>query len=792
MIFHTAKEAKNKLRNLLLLNEFVKKMNIVDALGTSVDWIKYLEDFIKMIRNENPVDLLFKCILHLADGVISFQDFFSLLIASSNLPINKKIYLFEIYGCFPSQDILIKINKPVTENFADIIDKLIKDAELKLAPEFSTEELLEIEKPRYVSPLILNLLIRKLIDNALKEIEGNKENNSIKKLIKLALALPLGQLEMEADIQSLIARFLLSLVRKIPKVSVSCISLILSALRILKENEIVLSLSIQRFLEIYGASIYLYLMKEMFPKKLWPYVLALQSTFSSDKGSFSKKLISYSLKNNDVLRAINEALFAYSERFRDLTIYKDDSFMKFHEIAAGLPWELTNIPLENLTQIIMNSENYFRDIKSEIPRYLLIINEILSLYSELKKLDNQNEHSSISKIMKKYILLSEIQTKMDLFSKELKFQFHANIPPNLKTIHKHVSLSLGSLSRSWAEKVIENYEDIINGKLVDLMPVSVIPSILKQYYLSREPILLVIIDGLRIDDYYAKLRPMILKLGLSIILEKPLVSLLPSITPISRRSIFGGQDSVKCLAHKPNVRGCNVCRESEILKNNLSPRSIYVHGAIGRILNTLGNITRNYGNKIDVLAIVLSELEKASHGAVESFLSRISSDYAIEIVRLIETATEKLKTITKSEPVIALASDHGLETFIKSVNPPINDVIEKLSKSGYLDQTFDLELRERYLILPLHSNRDIEKVKSLFEEFYEDHLIGVSASRLGFKRVILRVKGTPQYTIFPADRALILFPKGYRKFTCTSKKCGVVYHGGISPGEMIVPFAIFG
>lgn len=141
--------------------------------------------------------------------------------------------------------------------------------------------------------------------------------------------------------------------------------------------------------------------------------------------------------------------------------------------------------------------------------------------------------------------------------------------------------------------------------------------------------------------------------------------------------------------------------EDRLLNKIFNGRTLYLSGPIGIIATNIKIKASSMElSKADLIAIVLSELEKAAHGAAEGFLARITRDYASEIARIGRLAVDLFRRSTGKEVYLIVTSDHGLEKFTRLCEVNIYDLIKRFRKNNLLDLVHDPYISNRFAIIP--------------------------------------------------------------------------------------------
>mgnify|MGYP000347787503 CR=1 FL=1 len=780
-IFHAATHSKNKVDAIMFMEDMIRKLGLgIRKWNRSISLTKRISDFIDaMIKIQMPqLDIILKGFYMLNKKLIQLKDFCFLLLGS--LPISREAKMSWILtnGCVPRQDLLenlVKINVE-PRRIAEILAKKLMDAERKWAPEVSIAELLGISWLTYVSSTMfitwLEDKIRVLTQKFAVSEYGLPEE--LLDILKLALIFVVSEIKCKYDDCSIVVRVLYAVRKRFVEYPIVLLSNIAELLRTFDAVKFSTALYIQRILEIHGYRHYLYLIDKIYTKEEMIYVVSLQNMFASRFGIVSRKAIALSMKNPDALRLVNTILV--------------NSALKPNGVTAPLYWELTQRITQKLGDIVRLALDYFIDNGVEPNSLLEQLFDLLKLYPKVEQIKENIKSNEINDLKESYINLAFFSSVLEIIRRSLRSLYGKEENPLVNKAKMLISNFTGMLNDAWERLLVSRYWEIISGNQYEI--VYKVPEYIKDVFKQEKPIILLVIDGLRVDDYLVKLKQMLINRGFKVIEEKSILSLLPSITTISRRAIFGGKQVLELFAPIPYAHKHRMLREDEHLKEQFGPNVLYFHGAVRHVINLLTKLEREK-KKIDIIAIVLSELEKAAHGATEGFLARISTEYALEVSRLAEYAAKIFKEKHKKEPILILASDHGLGLFTKVTETKINLILLKLSQRGFLDPAHEPYVSERFALVPLIGSDIIDAVKNFVELEFKGEIYAIPASKLGIKRISLKVRGQDAHDLVLADKILVLFPRGRRKFV-TEKRAArrVVLHGGLLPVETIVPFAI--
>lgn len=779
-LFHAASTFRNKEEALLFMEDFIRRLGLVARSWKRTRGLKHLiNQFSKVGEKNEKVEIIIKALYFLLNKESSLNDFCATLISLFPLDEEHKEAMLITTGCQVSEGFLRKMEEEIDINRAlRELSHALMNAEKTWAPEVSIPELLGYSWLTYVSSRILFNWIKDKINAALNEITQNIAviPDELLDILKLSIVLALSRYEFKNMDCRLLVRMLLAIRKRFLEYPIAIFSNIIDAVREFSERDLSIAIYLQRILEIHGQLIYLYLLNQFFKPNAIKKVISVQYMIQSRFGIISRKVISFSMKNEEALRIVNERLAK--------------SNFSPHGVTAPLQWELSFTSIEKLGEMVNLAKRYMEDCGVEPNKLLVMLDQLLRLHPRIKRVKEVVKKRELSSLKEAFIDISRESRLLKLIMEMLRSIYGTEEAPLIKKIKLMISNYHGTLNESWERVLIRDYESIIRGKTEE-KAVTEIPNMVKDYLKNGDPVALLVIDGLRIDDFLVKLKDMLITSGFILIKEESLISLLPSITAISRRAIFGGQNVLEVFSPYPSKQIRAIKREDELLKENYSNNAIYLQGAIAHVKNIIMALERSNGLKL-LNAIVLSELEKAAHGAAEGFLAEISMEYAGEIAKLSELIAKSLCRRYDRDAILIIASDHGLGLFTKETETDIKAIFKALARKGLIDPAHEPYIVERYALIPAISHESVIVAKNFVEVEFKSDVHAIVGSELGYKKISLKLKGQDLMDSVPADNVLILFPKGRKRFLVERRrKRRVVLHGGLLPVETVVPFAVF-
>ncbi len=517
---------------------------------------------------------------------------------------------------------------------------------------------------------------------------------------------------------------------------------------------------LQRIAEIHGGWSFYLLARQLISSSILPKIVKLATLVNSYRGFSSKRIIALSIRRGKYrLRRINDVLYELR--------------LKPRGIALVIPWELQGGVLA-IRKYVTKVCKYFKDAHVRPPQRLLLLKKFLSSLAKAEKFVNLTP-KKIEDLIDPIACFMESRSLANVFSSKVKRLFGDT--PALIRVMKRINNVYDKLSKRWEYLLLNSYNELTKLRL-DIFTSSALMDVFYNGSPKGVVNVALIIDGLRYDDFILGLVPKLIRTGLKPVKLGPKISLLPSITIISRTSIMLGE-AVRSLVFSKQYRQ----REEDIIKAKYGDVEYY-YGPIGMMINRF----RRQSIHSDKIFFILSELEKSMHGATESIMVHFVEEYLDSIVELIMCImTELSKQYNFLRLVIC--SDHGLGVFLRHV--PIEDYVEDLKRKGYIDVGVEPIIRERYAIIPLKDESLSMGARQIYtnnDEYREGFWI-TTGGKLGLKEIEFRRKGTEVLTrIKSGDSVIVAFPKGNRKFLPGR---GAVYHGGLSPEETFSAFGIF-
>lgn len=613
----------------------------------------------------------------------------------------------------------------------------------------------------------INLVLRLLFGYQLREASStlfsdvvSKKSPEAIRVLEFIIILGLIPLPLKFVRETLRLRLVVFLLRRYITGDIPSVVGLLRVLQLtasLDRTSLLNLLTILRFASIHGGFIALKLLEDIFPESdlLRDAAVAIL-VFASLRDHELSTIVSLAIKRNRAgLKLINDILLK--------------STLKPHGIVASVPWELYGTT-DKLLKTGRAAIKYFRDSHVAPPRRLVRLVMLLKQINEAINLRPREIHDILN-LKEKLELLLEVLGRGHEFASDMKRSF--GVLPGFFKILNSVSKAYKKLGEKWSYILLREYHNQLAKN-----PQLFVTSILDTEREKDIPTIYLIIDGLRYDDLILRLLPKLRRCGFRLISQGSKISLLPSITTISRRGIMLGRPPQSFALSPKSLK-----KEEEIILSRFGPEVEAYYGPIAVIYNRFTTKEKHS----DRIIIVLSELEKSMHGASESVLAHFVDEYLNNIAELLMHIAVTLTRRNKKIRVI-LSSDHGLGIFPKFYDP--SSFLDTLVERRAIDYSLEPLIRERYAFIPLRDVQTQMVVQHIYnsdDEFRSAFWL-IPAELLGFREIEFYSKGTKLITKTKiASQVVAIFPKGNKKFL---RGRGAIYHGGLSPEETLSAYAV--
>ncbi len=778
--FHAYKYYSNHLEGLRKLDELIRHKGLLSRSWGRPRWVlNKIKKFVEDVESRANFEVFVYILNLLLEGKILIDDVYAFLLylIPSHNKEQKIKYLFD-NGILPSDELanVIEGEIELKRDYLFNILKALKIAESTWFPEISIIEIIDLPYgTQYNSSLLETWLKTKF--EALRDIEiseflkKEKIPSQLLPLLKFAIILMTSKIKPLSEVTSLIIRYILSLYNRLKYMAIPIISNALVALQQLDDIEIGIAIYLQRFLEVHGPEPYIQLTEAIFGDKsiLIPFLGLL---VNSSQGIGPRKILAMAVKSDKIIKAIRKYLVV-------LNNFKPRGF------TAPLPWEMELKFSEKVERRLNASIHYFEELGLVPPLPMINLEKAISIEKDVENLlinvRNIDFDAIIDSTIKKITAEGAINSVKDYLS-EYFGNYDVRLIRSLESRLDEVSRKIG---KEFERRFVSEYKNLLEKYSFVAEAINKAKEIIGE----NKPIILFVIDGLRLDDYISKLKPLFKEKQLEIVLDSYLFSFLPSITTYSRRSIFSGEKPPKTLAFPLKTAGFSLTTEEEYLIKRF-PNSMYIKGSLGEINSKLKSISFSEKLKgVKVIAFVMSDLEKAAHGSAEGFLAHMTMDYAMEIANTIKNAIISYYEVNKVVPYIILVSDHGLEKFTKVTEFSPRQIVRVGRDNGYLDPSHEELITPRYMIVPCVSPEKTKLLILRLPKEIRESIWAVTGSELGMEKVAVRMRNESYLELVDAEKVLFIFPRGDRRFKVGPTR-SVVYHGGALPSEIIVPFVI--
>lgn len=291
------------------------------------------------------------------------------------------------------------------------------------------------------------------------------------------------------------------------------------------------------------------------------------------------------------------------------------------------------------------------------------------------------------------------------------------------------------LSNQFGEWVYENYSNLLSDR--EYMIFNAINSI-KDSLINDELSILLIIDNFNYK-YVSLLKQLFLEQNFSNTMDKPLLSMLPSETSVSKAALIRGD------AFDYNNKSYDkLCSEWQVFFN----KNI-------KYLSEIGQLRAETSKNADIYIINYLEIDSILHRNQKNFAQSTKSKVKEELKALVNIIVNFIKGVRlENKAKIYVCSDHGCTKIIKNKENYISETYYK----GKCD-----DASHRFVTI---SDDNINKLSNNIDEFC--YLIDKATY------------GTKEN---------YLIAKNYYRFLETNENFYV--HGGVTPEEIIIPFLKF-
>jgi len=305
----------------------------------------------------------------------------------------------------------------------------------------------------------------------------------------------------------------------------------------------------------------------------------------------------------------------------------------------------------------------------------------------------------------------------------------------------------------------KDYPDWIEGSKHGPKMVNDVVNYVKAHIIDNyETIFLIIVDGMRLDFWHI-LRQNLNDADFEIVHEERMSSIIPSATPFARRAIFRGK-----------------------FPEDFEDDKVDDKVALQRALNLKSPITLKEVKVTDLLELTTGKVRVFIYYTAE-FLHKYPQGIAYALQSFEKAVPDFVgylkQTVKKArKPVVIIVSDHGATEISEKELIPIR-IPEYLKKRLYKISEF------RFWILGGKGIRDYERetFRNQVRKDFGSNVFIFSPEELKLKSDRIRCRN--KTVLWPF---LVVLP---RKFGSLSREIARLYaHGGLTPYETIVPFAV--
>ncbi len=312
-----------------------------------------------------------------------------------------------------------------------------------------------------------------------------------------------------------------------------------------------------------------------------------------------------------------------------------------------------------------------------------------------------------------------------------------------------------------------------------------VPNMIKEILAKNRIPVLLVIDGMNLGVFFT-LKEMLLERGfVTGGKRRRVASFIPSITHISRWSLFSGKKQID-LIELSKSKKIAMGDEPKLLAHacGLSSSEIAYTRHLEDFKKCLEEV---YKGKRKVAALIYRFVDKFSHG--------FEDDPKVQVDSLKPVFSSLLDIHMKSilankDTSLIVTADHGCVK--TSVSPHFSHLINKIKKETFnLEKRFLIEGRSRYFYIAFNSYPNLHKLTP-FEK------IAILTAKLGNDFILIPPNELYQYGLSKYQKfdgklnkvdLLVFIPQNFSLYTQDIGK--KLHHGGLTFYETIVPLEVF-
>lgn len=488
----------------------------------------------------------------------------------------------------------------------------------------------------------------------------------------------------------------------------------------------------------------------------------------------------------EFLEKLDLELFRKEKQLYLFSSLNEDNFGKIVEKATGvLKYEfqflleyvmnkILEANLENIEQL----ELYIYTIENKFQKLLKISNKSKETISTLKNFINkikilvkmEKEMSNLDSINKwaEFYIDRYMKVKNDLDKENNIYCIIDKIFEDMeakKKMIKNVSSIIENINLEYEKFLYSNFEEIHRE---DKGKFSISTALYKLSYYSNEKIVFLVIDAMRWDIWEITKRILEEHEYSQVNQDNFLISMIPTVTNISRLSLFAGNKYKTIMEEKlKNKYKFDYREEANHFKRFFKGKNV------GFVIGGKEKFNQLINKDLDIYVFVYSESDAILHG-----LTDINSEIVYYVLKeQLDNIIEKIESRFQDKVRIIITTDHGTIDVKNS-----EGVYLKSSFKDYLmKHSIEYTCHGKYIRL-FSKNCLNSNIYNEIHEYLKSQNYFYILDRDNMDRFLLPKKEVDGYNLF-----YLICKYNYH----ISGTAGSNTHGGFSLNETIVPFGVF-
>ncbi|KXS40548.1 MAG: hypothetical protein AWU54_1932 [Candidatus Frackibacter sp. T328-2] len=488
------------------------------------------------------------------------------------------------------------------------------------------------------------------------------------------------------------------------------------------------------------------------------------------------------LNNENFLKTISNYLKSQQDKV-DIFADKFEYSKYLDNISGYLDYELDYL-IKNLLNDLITKEvdKYYLSLLSKIEKKFAplfnfekalknfnMFKKLLNLLYKLRNIvDLDNNFADWTTFYREeYLdLNNNLEEEKNIFNIIEKLAGKYNL--NLSSVKVKVETELNEINRQYEEYLINNYESLVNSE-ENLGICSKLEEI-KRIMNRGTPVIMIVIDAMR-WDMWDIISSIFEKYGFVMTNKQDEVtlSLIPSVTDISRRSLFAGMNYSDLQQKKVSGQFTHgIHNEAKHLQR------YFVHNKISFAKGGKKAFKELITEKADLYSFIFTEGDEMFHGFKDINSELITVLFENQVKNIAETIS-KSDYLTQAK--IVVTTDHGSIKIAQH-------------QSYNLNKNFKDYLKSKDLMIESHGRYLKVYGKEFIEEEYQEvkkHLLQMEDDYWHIiDRDTMKSFYLPKTDVNGENYFWLISKYGYYPGACR----GDYTHGGVSMSETIIPFAI--